>query len=40
VISNQRNRIPSAQQQLLQTKYTALLNEAMLNFYAVENIQL
>ena len=35
-----KNNLLQAQQQLLQTKYTALLNEAMLNFYAGENIQL
>ena len=29
-----------AEQQLLQTKYTAILNYAMLKFYAGENIEL
>ena len=35
-----KNNLLQAQQQLLQTKYTALLNSAMLNFYAGENIKL
>lgn len=35
-----KNNLLQAQQQLLQTKYTALLNNAMLNFYAGENIKL
>ncbi|MBP3213879.1 MAG: TolC family protein [Bacteroidaceae bacterium] len=35
-----KNNLLQAQQQLLQTKYTALLNEALLNFYAGESIQL
>ena len=35
-----KNNLLQAQQQLLQTKYTALLNQAMLNFYAGENINL
>lgn len=35
-----KNNLLQAQQQLLQTKYTALLNYAMLNFYAGENISL
>ncbi len=35
-----KNNLLQAEQQLLQTKYTALLNAAMLNFYAGENIQL
>lgn len=33
-----KNNLLQAEQQLLQTKYTALLNAAMLNFYAGENI--
>ena len=35
-----KNNLLQAEQQLLQTKYTALLNAAMLNFYAGENIKL
>lgn len=35
-----KNNLLQAEQQLLQTKYTALLNAAMLNFYAGENIRL
>lgn len=35
-----KNNLLQAQQQMLQTKYTALLNKAMLNFYAGENIKL
>ncbi|MBQ6965347.1 MAG: TolC family protein [Bacteroidaceae bacterium] len=33
-----KNNLLQAQQQLLQTKYTTLLNYALLNFYAGENI--
>ena len=35
-----KNNLLQAEQQLLQTKYTALLNSAMLNFYAGERIKL
>ena len=35
-----KNNLLQAEQQLLQTKYTALLNAAMLNFYAGERIRL
>ncbi|MBR6036349.1 MAG: TolC family protein [Bacteroidaceae bacterium] len=35
-----KNNLLQAEQQLLQTKYTALLNAAMLNFYAGERIKL
>ena len=35
-----KNNLLQAEQQLLQTKYTALLNAAMLNFYAGESIKL
>ena len=35
-----KNNLLQAEQQLLQTKYTALLNAAMLNFYAGENMKL
>ena len=35
-----KNNLLQAQQQLLQTKYTTLLNLALLNFYAGENIEL
>ena len=35
-----KNNLLQAQQQLLQTKYTALLNQAMLNFYAGEEMKL
>lgn len=35
-----KNNLLQAQQQLLQTKYTALLNQAMLNFYAGESMNL
>lgn len=35
-----KNNLLQAEQQLLQTKYTALLNAAMLNFYAGEDIKL
>lgn len=35
-----KNNLLQAEQQLLQTKYTALLNYAMLNFYAGEEIKL
>lgn len=35
-----KNNLLQAEQQLLQTKYTALLNYAMLNFYAGESLQL
>lgn len=35
-----KNNLLQAEQQLLQTKYTALLNAAMLNFYAGEHIKL
>ena len=35
-----KNNLLQAEQQLLQTKYTALLNAAMLNFYAGEKIRL
>ena len=35
-----KNNLLQAQQQLLQTKYTVLLNQAMLNFYAGEEIKL
>ena len=34
-----KNNLLQAEQQLLQTKYTALLNSAMLNFYAGESIK-
>ena len=35
-----KNNLLQAQQQMLQTKYTALLNSALLNFYAGESIKL
>lgn len=35
-----KNNLLQAEQQLLQTKYTAILNYAMLKFYAGENIEL
>lgn len=35
-----KNNLLQAEQQMLQTKYTALLNSAMLNFYAGEKIKL
>ena len=35
-----KNNLLQAEQQLLQTKYTALLNAAMLNFYAGESMNL
>lgn len=35
-----KNNLLQAEQQLLQTKYTALLNQAMLNFYSGEKIKL
>ena len=35
-----KNNLLQAQQQLLQSKYTALLNISMLRFYAGERIQL
>ena len=35
-----KNNLLQAEQQLLQTKYTALLNDAMLNFYAGEKMDL
>lgn len=35
-----KNNLLQAEQQLLQTKYTALLNQALLNFYSGEKIKL
>lgn len=39
-LTTSKNNLLQAEQQLLQTKYTALFNYAMLNFYAGEDIRL